>query len=354
MNFFTLRRRRRRAFTLIELLVVIAIIAILIALLLPAVQQAREAARRTQCKNNLKQIGVALHNYHDVHSMFPQAKVVGDMNYNGCPGWIEGSGFSWRVMILPMIEQAPLFNANTDFDVGISTCGPFRPGAARRLTLLRTTMPAFLCPSDATLFFRTEKPTNYPGIAGSRGERITGQSVNTSAHHWKALQANQGMMSWRGTSFRDVVDGTSNTAMVGEVHRGVLFNRYSGGPSNVTGQRCKWWAAESGFCGADTWRSPNAANPTKGNNKGQTAPQNGTANDDACTGGSGPCADQVSWVDDLANNTPGNRGVSSAHTGGAQILFGDGSVHFVNDSMDTGVWRGAGTMNGGETDNIQF
>jgi prepilin-type N-terminal cleavage/methylation domain-containing protein/prepilin-type processing-associated H-X9-DG protein len=341
MKYFA---RHRRAFTLIELLVVIAIIAILIALLLPAVQQAREAARRTQCKNNLKQIGLALHNYHDVHSMFPQGKVVGDMNYNGCPSWIEGSGFSWRVMILPMIDQAPLYQANTDEDVGIHTCGPFGPGAAQRLTLLRTTIPGYLCPSDATLFFRTEKPTNYPGIGGS----------TANAHHWRTAQNVQGILTYRGARMRDIVDGTSNTAMVGEVHRGVLFNRYSGGPINITGQRCKWWAAESGFCHADTFRAPNSANPTKAANKDQTAPQNGAANDDACSGGVGPCADQVSWVDDLANNTPGARGVSSAHTGGAQILFGDGAVHFVTENVDTGVWRGAGTMGGGESDTLQF
>ena len=344
--------RLRRAFTLIELLVVIAIIAILIALLLPAVQQAREAARRTQCKNNMKQIGLALHNYHDVHSMFPQGKVVGrapQALYPGCPGWINGSGFSWRVMILPMIDQAPLYNANVDDVTGISTCGSTFGAAqsrAQRLVLLRTTITGYLCPSDATLFVGQEKPTNYPGIGGNEPR----------SHGDVDPQNRQGIMTFRGARMRDVVDGTSNTAMVGEVHRGVLFNRYSGGPSNITGQRCKWWAAESGFCHADTYYSPNAANPNKGNNKGQKPPQGGNSNppatfppnDAACRGGSGPCADQVSWVDDLARNEPGARGVSSAHTGGAQILFGDGSVHFVNDSMDLGIWRGAGTMSNGE------
>ncbi|MEQ9409562.1 MAG: DUF1559 domain-containing protein [Fuerstiella sp.] len=337
----------RRAFTLIELLVVIAIIAILIALLLPAVQQAREAARRTQCKNNLKQLGLALHNYHDVHSTFPQGKVAGNMTYPGCPAWIEGSGFSWRVMILPMIDQAPLYNTNVAPDVGISNCGPFAPGASRRLELLRTTIPAFLCPSDATLFVGSEKPTNYPGIGG-------GGDNGKNTHGTTDPQNRQGILTFRGAKMRDIVDGTSNTAMVGEVHRGVLFNRYSGGPSNITGQRCKWWAAESGFCHADTFWPPNAANPAKANNKGQTAPQEGAANDTACQSGNGPCADQVSWVDDLASNMPGARGVSSAHTGGAQILFGDGAVHFVNENIDLGVWRGAGTMANGESDNIEF
>ena len=331
--------RFRRGFTLIELLVVIAIIAILIALLLPAVQQAREAARRTQCKNNLKQIGLALHNYHDVHSTFPQGKIV-DRNarYNGCPTWVNGSGFSWRVMILPMIEQSALYTQNTDTNMGIYTCGPFGTGAANRLVLLRTTLPAYLCPSDATLFQGSEKPTNYPGMSGN----------HPSSHGDRDTQARQGIMNFRGAKMRDIVDGTSNTAMVGEVHRGVLFNRYSGGPSNIKGTRCQWWAAESGFCHADTFHPPNAANPDKANNKGQTPPQNGPANETGCISGTGPCADQVSWVDDVAPDEPGARGVSSAHTGGAQILFGDGAVRFVSDNIDLTTWRGVGSMNNGE------
>src|SRR5690348_6625120 len=103
--------RRRKAFTLIELLVVIAIIAILIALLLPAVQQAREAARRSQCRNNLKQIGLALHNYHDVFNRFPNTIMSWTFAYPGtngaCPGWIFSRGHSWKVSILPQIDQAP-------------------------------------------------------------------------------------------------------------------------------------------------------------------------------------------------------------------------------------------------------
>lgn len=331
--------RFRRGFTLIELLVVIAIIAILIALLLPAVQQAREAARRTQCKNNLKQIGLALHNYHDTHSVFPQGKVLDrNVRYPGCPGWVNGSGFSWRVMILPQIEQSALYQQNTQPNSGIYTCGPFAAGAANRLVLLRASLPAYLCPSDASLFVGSEKPTNYAGVGGG----------TKNSHGWNDAQTARGIMGFPGTRMRDIADGTSNTGMVGEVHRGVLFNRYSGGPDKITGLRCQWWAAESGFCHADTFFPPNAANPNKANNKGQNPPQEGAANDLGCLSGQGPCADQVSWVDDVADNEPGARGVSSAHTGGAQILLGDGSVRFVSENIDINNWRGIGTMNGGE------
>jgi len=339
IGFVNCFKRFRRGFTLIELLVVIAIIAILIALLLPAVQQAREAARRTQCKNNLKQLGVALHNYHDVHSTFPQGKVV-DRNatYAGCPGWVNGSGFSWRVMILPMIEQAPLYTQNVLDNSGISTCGIFANGANNRLVLLRTTLPAYVCPSDPTPFVGSEKPTNYAGIGGSA----------KNSHGDQDPPSVQGIMNFHGARMRDIVDGTSNTGMVGEIHRGALFNRYSGGPSNITGLRCQWWAAESGFCAADTWFPPNAASPNKGNNKGQTAPQDGAANDTGCLSGQGPCADQVSWVDDLAPDEAGARGVSSAHVGGAQLLLGDGSVRLVSENIDINTWRGVGTMNNSE------
>jgi|SaaInlStandDraft_2_1057019.scaffolds.fasta_scaffold42396_2 prepilin-type N-terminal cleavage/methylation domain-containing protein len=340
-----LHRRGRDAFTLIELLVVIAIIAILIALLLPAVQQAREAARRSTCKNNLKQIGLGLHNYHSTHNTFPQGKVVGRPSYPGCPGWIHGSGFSWRVMILPFMDQAPLYNRNVKPNVGIHTCGPFGSGGSRRLELLRTLQPAYLCPSDNSRFVGSEKPSNYAGVVGN----------NPNSHRDNGAAGQEGLLSYRGSRLRDCTDGLSNTAAVGEIYRGVLFNRYSGGPSNVSGQRCKWWAAESGFCGADTFNPPNAAHPGRANNAGQTAPNNGPGNDAAClNGGPGPCADQVSWVDDLNASEPGARGVSSAHVGGSQILFGDGAVRFVSDNVSIAIWRNTGTMSGGEVKTLEF
>jgi prepilin-type N-terminal cleavage/methylation domain-containing protein len=339
--------RIRRAFTLIELLVVIAIIAILVALLLPAVQQAREAARRAQCKSNLKQIGIALHNYHDVHRRIPQGKVVRAQSMPGCPNWINGSGFSWRVMILPMMDAASLYEENAGDTVGISTCGMYTSPESRasRLALIRGSMPAYLCPSDDTII-GANQPSNYAGIGGNHFQSHRFTNVNATR---------EGMLSYRGSKFRDASDGLSNTALVGEVYRGVLFNRYSGGPRNETGNRCRWWAAESGFCHADTFNPPNAAHSGNGNNRGQTPPQNGTTNNLAClNGGPGPCADQVSWSDDLNTNQDGARGVSSAHVGGAHILFGDGAVHFVNDSLDINVWRAAGSMRGNEDKNPQF
>ncbi len=130
--------RIRRAFTLIELLVVIAIIAVLIALLLPAVQNAREAARRTQCKNNLKQIGLALHNYHDTYRMFPSGWIAVDDT--GAPSAHEGtSGVGWATMILPYIEQA---NVYSQFNASLRLTDP------ANAAFLRNQIASYKCPSD--------------------------------------------------------------------------------------------------------------------------------------------------------------------------------------------------------------
>ena len=207
--------RKRHGFTLIELLVVIAIIAILVALLLPAVQQAREAARRTQCKNNFKQIGLALHNYHDTHSTFPPGW-IGVLNGRSNP---EGeSGVAWGTMILPFLDQAPLykeFNYSLPIDVA-----PNRDHLKRVLTV-------FQCPSDP------QQPTfgtidrngtgielataNYVGVFGTvelhdcenapgiPPVTAQGQCISDGAffHNSKILM-------------RDFQDGTSSTLMVGE------------------------------------------------------------------------------------------------------------------------------------------
>ena len=155
---------RRRGFTLIELLVVIAIIAVLIALLLPAVQQARESARRTQCKNNLKQLGLALHNYHDTHNFFPPGNVASQVG-----GW----GPSWWIFILPYIDQAPVYSSLT-FDgsqPGWSCCGD-ASGVANGAVMRRAKINAAICPSSPLEAMRDTGGgpttiTQYHGINGA-------------------------------------------------------------------------------------------------------------------------------------------------------------------------------------------
>ncbi|MCA9081101.1 MAG: DUF1559 domain-containing protein [Planctomycetaceae bacterium] len=163
-----------RGFTLIELLVVIAIIAILIALLLPAVQQAREAARRSQCKNNLKQIGLAMHNYHDTHRTMPLGGAT--------------DKYAWSVFILPFADQAPLYNA-------ISPNGQNVPSATANSNRLRTVLSVFKCPSDVGADINANF-SNY----GSSNYPVSLQIALDNSR----------------VRLRDITDGTSNTVMVGE------------------------------------------------------------------------------------------------------------------------------------------
>src|SRR4029079_7858306 len=168
------RLRRKSGFTLIELLVVIAIIAVLIALLLPAVQQAREAARRSQCKNNLKQIGLALHNYHELANMFPPGKI--NAGETACQTWIRGNGAALRGLILPQLDYGPMYNNMNFSDWVHNYCAAkiFTTPQAR-LIVSGTAIPTLLCPSDNRVVFRNTPPnagTNYAGMY-SGGQIIT-------------------------------------------------------------------------------------------------------------------------------------------------------------------------------------
>ncbi|MCC7422392.1 MAG: DUF1559 domain-containing protein, partial [Planctomycetaceae bacterium] len=242
-------RRRPSGFTLIELLVVIAIIAILIALLLPAVQQAREAARRTQCRNNLKQIGIALHNYHDTARVFPFGGSGDSQNYNWGAGGSTGHClFNWRGHILPYIDQAPLYNAmvtgmganNISQPQGASASG--YQAAAAALPAVKLLLPAYQCPSDpgtsktdegggpwgATTPVYSGIPASYFGSAGpastysyaNQCSSTPGCTVygGTNDFNGAGNTASPGMFVLRASriGIRDVTDGTSNTLLVGE------------------------------------------------------------------------------------------------------------------------------------------
>lgn len=296
MNFTT--ERQRRAFTLIELLVVIAIIAILIALLLPAVQQAREAARRTQCKNNLKQIGLAMHNYHDVHRCLPAAQYF--CRTQPCNGRQPlGPGWFWSYSILPFMDQSPVFN---QFDVDLLLNHPINVGT------ISNNIPAFGCPSDASR--RLHIPPFGPGNA-TAGLRLatTSYAVNGGAFH-DSFTHRDVSETWKNgvfardsrIKFRDITDGTSNTIMAGET----ISYDFNWDPSlygmfNVpSGKAC---------CTYSSARHGNRPlNPAK----------------------SSP-------------NTIKREGFSSFHEGGAQFVLCDGAVRFVSENIDTSSRQRNGT-----------
>jgi len=324
-----MRRRRLRGFTLIELLVVIAIIAVLIALLLPAVQQAREAARRTQCRNNLKQFGIALHSYHDTYNHFP-------------PGWVQytqagsaangTSHWAWGTYLLPFVDQAPLYNL---LQVGNSSLGMRQALAIGGTTIpnalagMQAAQNAFRCPSDtgpqtnSQMGFATNgTPTTAPFVALSNyvgvhhapvatnlifvtNAQPLGTSINKNANGFNGIL---GQNSSIGT--RDITDGTSNTFAIGE--RAWLVPR-SGGTFSASA------ATVFGIL------SPNQTNsftvgPVYALGIG-CSPINGTNTAANSPVGTPP-------------QCQARTGFSSVHTGGAQFLLCDGSVRFVTQNIN--------------------
>ncbi|MCA8984900.1 MAG: DUF1559 domain-containing protein [Planctomycetaceae bacterium] len=300
--------KKRNAFTLIELLVVIAIIAILVALLLPAVQQAREAARRSACKNNLKQIGLALHNYHDTMNVFP-------------PGSINGNNeLGWTVFILPYIEQSALYDQVN-----------FNQAARGNIdsTEARTRIETYLCPS-ATQITGNELSTNYTthyyGNGGPKhfdGQTPTYQcSGNSSSSECLTATltahggfAQQGIFSRNSRrNFRDILDGTSNTIAVMEIS-----NTRTKTGTQMTGYR-RWPRGSAGTAGAAFKNILHAPNSTG---------YNGSNN-----------------FNDIS--------MGSNHKGGCQIVMCDGGVKFVSDNVDLNLLKATASRDGGEAKTIEF
>lgn len=348
-----MRRFLRKGFTLIELLVVIAIIAILIALLLPAVQQAREAARRTQCRNHMKQLGLALHNYHDVFDRLPQSQISGNAVPAGCSSWIRHSGYSWRVLILPYIDQAPLYNQlDTSFSE-LSGCmqDPNMSGAQWN-TFRGTIISPFLCPSDPEEPLRSGwAGTNYAAAVRARGDQSHGQNND---------QDDIGVLTRRGMRLASIKDGTSNTIMVGEVFRGKDFYRTSGGGSNQNRNRCHRWVESSAFCQCNAGVRVDSAQVSGSNPHGFVQPLPPAATpctDTSTTFGrrvNDPCPDLVSWTDPINGGNVGPRPLSSAHVGGAFGLMADGSVQFISENVDFIALGHTFTSKGNETNTLEF
>lgn len=306
-----------RGFTLIEVLVVIAIIAILIALLLPAVQMARESARRLQCKNNLKQLGIAFHNYHETHSALPPAEII-VVNPNG-PG-AQG----WGTMILPQIDQVTLWQKYDSriFSVYESTQYGFPAAAVQsNMEVITTPLPIFLCPSNTgpTVTANLQYTAGPPYNAGSYTYRVArgdycatiavfgevGRLAFGRLDWWQGiLQAAGDFSSNRGgvARFSDVTDGLSMTCLLGER---VAFPIYEHGVVFPSRERKRGW----GYMTGD-------------NIALNGAPYTGPY--ELVSGG--PCTINCT-------NRHG-RGFYSLHTGGAHFLLGDGAVRFVSEDVD--------------------
>ncbi|MBL8816021.1 MAG: DUF1559 domain-containing protein [Planctomyces sp.] len=330
-------RRRRLAFTLIELLVVIAIIAILIALLLPAVQQAREAARRTQCKNNLKQYGLAIHNYHDVHNSLP----IAGTNWNPAhtvPTWQQPAAVGWQVRCLPFLEQGPLYN-ELDW-AGIRPASEYEPGnpvGFLPTQILRSTgkparstqIPTARCPSDVSEnnMIGGWAQSNYTGSTGSQVFNSVDGNCNPYLQFTEAGTVHfvdttnpaqlSGLFGRLGVTilFRDITDGLSNTIAVGETL------------PDCSDHTAGWWLYNG-----------------HGNTHASTAPK---INDFTTCDLKSPgqiqfpaCTAKSNW--NIAH------GFRSRHTGGAQFLMADGAVKFLSQSIDHRTYQRLGGRKDGQ------
>lgn len=301
----SVRAVRKRGFTLIELLVVIAIIAVLIALLLPAVQQAREAARRAQCKNKMKQLGLALHNYHDTFGAFPPGVVTNAAGIcaNSATSW----GAPWTVMVLPYIDQAPLyatFNTSSGQYFGLYPIESSRSESSKQI--VRNTV--FECPSDPNAS-EANSTTNYMGISG--GCSSTSDS-GCCAYGARYMSNNGIFFNDSKTAIRDITDGTTNTFMLGETKYLVLK------------------ATNSGYYG--TWASGYYNQGADINTQTMAACVNQINSSLLDPGKSGG-----SPTHDVHGSTLGSR-----HVGGAHHTMADGSSHFISENINITVYQGLG------------
>lgn len=302
---FTSKTHKRPAgFTLIELLVVIAIIAVLIALLLPAVQQAREAARRSQCKNNLKQLGLAMHNYHDTFGTFP----MGVTGYQDSP---TSNRLCFFQALLPYVEQSTLYNQLNMNATSWSNTTAYTAFASSN-PIIQTKIGVFMCPSDPN----GGNVGQTPAVRGFHANYLPVQGNNVFTT--PSVRGTNGIFyTISSTRIRDITDGTTNTAMMAEIIN-------SPDDASVYQRRGQIWESYDGNTLVSTLYPPNT-----------------TVADVVPTG----CLSSLR----APCTTSGNPILSarSFHTGGAHITLADGSVKFVSDNISTVVWNNVGARNDG-------
>ncbi len=300
---------RRVGFTLVELLVVIAIIGILIALLLPAVQAAREAARRSQCSNNLKQIGLALHNYHSSNQRFPAGTST------GIPEQCEGGDCRGNPMYVPIMPYLELTNLEKQYDYKLIRgwlLWPSVSGGAHK-----SAVAVYQCPSMAK-WQDVENRRDYFGVCGGK---TPGGNCRFGDNFDDGLFT---INLW--VRIGDIRDGSSHTLAVGESIHPAKWGMGDGyGDENVGGPVAWYYGADCGkpCTVTDTWSMGRALRPTK-------YPIN---------------SDLRPMPDDVNNEYP----FGSMHPGGAQFVYGDGHVDFVAETIDMDVYQALSTRDGGET-----
>ena len=309
--------RHRVGFTLVELLVVIAIIGVLIALLLPAVQQAREAARRMQCTNNLKQLSLALHNYHDTFKVFPLGVLQSNLDTE-----FSYPRLTWAIHLYPFLEQQAIYD-QFDFKCQpshgrIMDCS--QNGGSRDAPAAQS-VPGMLCPSDGGTTLN-ESPNgfhargNYAVFFGNVNKGATRQ---LSSGHLPAA------FGYRPVNLARILDGTSNTMAFGEM----LREPTEDGPFRGT-----YWRDFPGSSWIFTRNSPNSPVPDNIRSTQCPASANQPTQNLPCVATNGNAESAAS---------------RSRHPGGVQVALCDGSVRFMPETIGLDVWRAAGSIEGSET-----
>ncbi len=338
-------KRHSQGFTLVELLVVIAIIGILVALLLPAVQAAREAARRMSCSNNMKQIGLAMHNYHDTYKTLPYGE--GAAPTRGGAYNLSWHGANWRVAILPFIEQAPMYD-QLDFNVTFDACRPGFAGTPNAI-LGGYTVPIYRCPSSSLPINgpnQSPSPTNnnrdnaqlidYVGIAGAAP---TGTATDPNAPFptygacsgqtgYGGIYCNNGTLIMnRNNRFADITDGTSSTLLVAEQSGPIVDN-------NGTRRRDIRSNYYGGWCSAATTAVPSSSLGGSPWGSGTTTIRY------RINLNSAPVGADSTW--------DANTILTSEHPGGIMSTRADGSVDFISETIDMLMLKRLGSKSDGQ------
>jgi len=344
VNRLSMKNSRGRGFTLIELLVVIAIIAVLIALLLPAVQQAREAARRSQCKNNLKQQGLALHNYHDTYTAFPMGSTTNT----------SGNGYrtvaNWRFPLLPYLEQAELFNLAAKAAAAGTFINFYPKGNVAHTVsdynaytqpFLNKVLQVYACPSSAVpnvyeysanFAGKGTQRIKYVGISGAYDDPAGRESACFADSYGGHPCSNGGLLINESSRIRDFTDGTSNTMIIGEqsgnARNNLRISNYHSG-----------WGGMGGDSHVDTVARILQRNPPP------AKPSIWAAGVVAIAHIPNPVSVGAEGNNDYRPNIP----LSSFHTGGVHVLLADGAVRFVSDNISLATFQKLATRDDGLT-----
>jgi len=324
LSFTKSRGGRRRGFTLIELLVVIAIIGVLVALLLPAVQQAREAARRAQCRNNLKQIALALHNYHDVNLTFPPGHYWASQTADLASGTFygAGTGWSWGASILPQIDQVPLYN-QIDFNSQCCKQSPVTPGEIQNNLVVQVPVPFARCPSDtgpavaSTLALDGIVQMAVSSYAGNGGSFDNSHNNEESGQKSNGIFMRARFPTTVGAipcarRIQDITDGSTNTVLLTESAWDISKSDEGGGVG-VVGRK-RWYGSQTG--------------------------SNRLINE-AVAGLNPPNTAVAATI---------RRAASSMHEGGVMFAMADGSVRFISENIQhtTRAWADRNNPNAGD------